>query len=86
MTSSIETSKEVAEAMKGWRSVARSATRVRAGDRISVEVEGGFATKEAPCDGFIYESESASIFVPNVRRNTLEVPVSAAAELDDAGG
>ncbi len=86
MTSSIDVGNEAAEVMKGWRNVARTVTRVRAGDTIVVEVEGGVVRREAPCDGVVYEGDTASIFVPSVRRGTVEAPVTGEAGPTDAGG
>jgi hypothetical protein len=64
MSFAIEVSGPEGEAMAGWLNVARMATKVRRGDRISVAVEGGFVHKEAPCDGTVYDSTVGSVFVP----------------------
>ncbi len=37
---------------------------VRAGDTISVEVQGGFVRREAPSDGVVIETPDRDIFVP----------------------
>jgi hypothetical protein len=37
---------------------------VAKGGEISVEVEGGFVRRQAPCDGVSIETESQSFFVP----------------------
>ncbi len=37
---------------------------VVAGGPISVEVEGGWVRRTAPCDGIAIETETASFFVP----------------------
>jgi hypothetical protein len=36
---------------------------VRAGDEISVEVEGGFARRRAPADGIVVELAEKDVFV-----------------------
>jgi hypothetical protein len=37
---------------------------VTKGGEISVEVEGGFVRRQAPCDGIAIETETQSVFVP----------------------
>lgn len=65
MSFAIEAPEPAKTAMSGWLNVARTGTRVKAGDRISVAVEGGFVHKEAPCDGTVYDAEVGSVFVPS---------------------
>jgi hypothetical protein len=54
---------------KDWQNVARSVRGVAKGDRISVQVSGGFVHKEAPCSGLEVTmgqgADESSVFLPN---------------------
>lgn len=48
-----------------WNNVAKTVRLVVAGDYISVSVEGGYISREAPCDGVLIETRvGEEIFVP----------------------
>lgn len=50
---------------KEWRNLARKCQRVRAGDRISVQVQGGWVSKQAPWDGYVIESGGNQLYLPD---------------------
>ncbi len=52
------------EVMNGWKNVASNCKRVRAGEMISVQVQGGWSKKVAPYDGYVFESGESQIYVP----------------------
>ena len=48
-----------------WLNVGLIIQRVKKGDPISIEVEGGFVRKPAPCAGLIVEDRNKNtMFVP----------------------
>jgi hypothetical protein len=47
-----------------WKNIARTCERVRAGENISVNVMGGWVSKPAPWDGYVFKSGEAQIYVP----------------------
>jgi hypothetical protein len=49
---------------KDWRNMARNCERVRAGDKIAVQVQGGWVSKPAPWDGYVFVSGEVNIYVP----------------------
>lgn len=85
MTDFIKTvaAEKVSEALEGvpptWANVAISGRRVLKGEPLSMEVEGGFHTKLAPCDGTLYRlscREPREVFVPKTveRGGTFKLP------------
>jgi hypothetical protein len=48
-----------------WKNIARKCERVLAGDKISVNVMGGWVTKPAPWDGYVFKSGDTQIYVPD---------------------
>lgn len=59
------------EIPKSWKNVATKVRGVQAGERISVQVEGGYVGKPAPCAGLVATygegNEALDIFLPNER-------------------
>lgn len=87
MSFAIEAPGDAGPKMAGWLNVARVGTKVKAGDKISVAVEGGYVHKEAPCDGTVYDAEAGSVFVPSgAGRGSLSpVPADGEGGPADAG-
>lgn len=49
-----------------WLNIGRTVQRVRKNDLISIEVQGGFVRKPAPCDGLMVEDRNGNtMFVPD---------------------
>lgn len=54
------------EIPKRWRNVAKSIERVREGEEISVEVEGGYVIAKVPANGYIVHTRNAQeIYFPD---------------------
>lgn len=48
-----------------WLNVARAIEHIEKGQMIAVEMEGGFARKEAPCSGMLVRlARGGEVFVP----------------------
>ncbi len=52
---------------KGWRNVSAHVEYIEEGEEISIEIEGGFTRKKAPCAGLVVtDRKDRTIFVPNL--------------------
>jgi len=57
----------MADIPRSWRNVAYEVVSVKRGDRISIEVAGGWIGTDVPADGVIVRCDHIEIYVPDVR-------------------
>jgi hypothetical protein len=68
------------EAIKTWRNVAQTCERVLVGQTISVNVQGGWVSRPAPLDGYVFKSGDTNLYVPDfVMKKRRAIPAVAPA-------